>query len=137
MRCCLAQWLHQNFIYLFIFFIYLFIYLFILELSESVNRPLFDMKMHASNVCRSQLVLVYRAFKKGTYSKFVFICHKQNICCGYSKRTVTLRLFFRASKTYDKNWWVRKYLQFYDQNVCLSKPMSIFCVWDQRRLLGD
>ena len=40
------------------------------------------------------------------------------------KRTVSMRQFLRAPNYMLKKWWVRKYLQFYAENMCLSKLMS-------------
>ena len=28
-----------------------------------------------------------------------------------------------------KNWWVRKHLQFYAKNFCLSKPVELYLPW--------
>ena len=41
------------------------------------------------------------------------------------KRTVSMRRFFRAPKTYAK-LWVRKCLQFHAENFCLSIPMLVY-----------
>ena len=41
------------------------------------------------------------------------------------KRTVSMRRFFWAPKTYVKtDGYVRKYLQFYAEKMCLSKPVD-------------
>ena len=45
----------------------------------------------------------------------IFLFLNQNICCGYLNEPSQLNICL--------NWWVRKYLQFYDENLCLSKPV--------------
>ena len=42
------------------------------------------------------------------------------------KKNVSMRRFFWAP-----NWWVRKYLQFYFQKFCLSKPV----LWASRKMI--
>ena len=46
------------------------------------------------------------------------------------KKTVSVRWFFSAPKTYAKNYLtVRKYLQFYAEIFCLSKPVNIYFIY--------
>ena len=52
----------------------------------------------------------------------IFLFLNQNICCWYSKKSSQWDGSFEHPK-HMFNWWVRKYLQFYSENVCLSKPV--------------
>ena len=51
----------------------------------------------------------------------------QNIYCGHSKEPSQWDGSFEHPKHMFKNWWVRKYLQFYADNFCLSKVV-LTCV---------
>ena len=54
--------------------------------------------------------------------KIIFLFFNQNICCGYSKEPSQLDGSFEHPKHMLK-LWVRKDLQFYPENLCLSKHM--------------
>ena len=54
--------------------------------------------------------------------KLIFLFLNRNICCGYSKEPSQWDGSFEHSNKCS-NWWLRKYLQFYTQKFCLSKPM--------------
>ena len=56
--------------------------------------------------------------------KIIFLFLNQNICRGYSKE---------PSQNMCQKLLVRKYLQFYAENFCLSKPFILSCVWVRKR----
>ena len=50
------------------------------------------------------------------------------------KRTVLLRRFFVGTENICLKRWVRKYLQFYAQKFCSSKPMLFFFIESMQKL---
>ena len=71
------------------------------------------------------IILQVNDFISGLCSrKIIFLFLNQNICCGYSKEPSQRDVFFEHPK-HMLNLWVRKYLQFYNENFCLSKPICI------------
>ena len=59
------------------------------------------------------------------YQKINFLISQPKHMLWVLKRTISMRRFFWAPKTCS-NWWIRKYLQFYAQKFCLSKPIYAF-----------
>ena len=52
----------------------------------------------------------------------IFLFLNQNICCGYSKEPSQWDGSL-CTQNICSNWWIIKYLQFYAQQFCLSKPI--------------
>ena len=59
--------------------------------------------------------------------KLIFLFLNQNICYVYSKEpSLTLNeTVLLSTHNICLNWWIRKYLQFYAQKICISKLMIL------------
>ena len=63
---------------------------------------------------------VFRPVVKNVYQNINFLISQPKHMLWVLKRRVSLSQLFGAPKT-----WVRKYLQFYAYNFCLSKPYMV------------
>ena len=64
----------------------------------------------------------------------IFLFLNQNICCGYSKEPPQWEGSFEHGKHLLKLiWWVRNYLQFYGQKLCLSLDLWKLLKWTHQK----
>ena len=75
-------------------------------------------------------------FVKSAYQKKSILFINENKPCGYSsqpkhtlwvlKKNSLNEMVLLSTQNICWNWWVKRYLQFYTHNLCLSKPMIYF-----------
>ena len=72
---------------------------------------------------RRQKALLWGKGLRVCNRKIIFLFPNQNICFGYSKERSQRDVSFEHQK-HMLILWVRKYLQFYAEFLCLSKPVN-------------
>ena len=81
---------------------------------------------YTSGVTVSERVQAFKPLDKSTYQKnnFLILSTKTYVVGTQKNRLIETGLL--STQNICQELWVRKYLQFYAANLCLSKPVAFF-----------